>query len=185
MSDITKISETTGIDYDINHNNLLFDNIPIAIRIFIYDTIMKPRYFKYLQVVFDSLKTMWLSFLNYRYDTIQETRITGQTIVLEKWLQIFFNNSDIHIVSATATFNLNFLYRKSEHLDESYIARESGDITVDPQLYLFTKDESVLQFDFTVEVPLALINTGITIDQIKSQVDKYKYLGTLYNVVVI
>ncbi len=187
--DITNISETTDIDFNINHDNLLFDSIPSALRIYSYDegtngiVIYKAKYFKYLQVVFESLTNMWLSFLNYRKNTIQQTRISGQRIVLEKWLQIKFSNPNIQIVSATLDFAQVYIFRRSENVN-TYLFRD-GETPTSPQPYLFRKDEATLKYDFTVKVPVELINTGVTIDQLNAEVEKYKFLGSLYTIVVI
>ena len=109
-------------------------------------------------------------------------------MVLECWLNEYFKTTGIEIVNTFSTFENTYIYRDTEIGDiadsNQYLYRD-GEALLSDQVYLFNQSEVNTDFDFVVNVPAALINGGVTIQSIKSVVNKYKYMGVTFEVVII
>jgi hypothetical protein len=178
--EIPTYSELTGVSYIIKYERLVFDLLPKRYR--------KIKFYKYLLSSVYSLFKYWkFYFLPYRESSLREIRINSSTIVLEHWLNYTFNRTDIEIINSGFVASLTYIYRKGEVGDasnqNSYIYRK-GETNPTPQIYTFTKAEVALDTDFVVKIPQALLNTGVTQNQILAIVDKYVALGVTYKIEV-
>lgn len=176
---ITK-SITTNLSFLLNYNKIVFDLLPKR-----YRTI---TVFKFLLSSISSLTRFWNNnFLVYRENSLKEIRINCQTIVLEHYLNYFFNQTDIQIINTSYTIQLTYLYNKNEvgnAVAPVYIYNRDETPSTS-QVYLYTKSEVVVDVDFTVKVPLSLLSTGVTQQQIRAIVDKYIPLGVVYKIEII
>lgn len=177
---ITSKSHLTGVSYDIFIDKLLSNLLPTIYR--------TESVFNYIRCIFNTLNLFWYNqFITTRIDLIQETRVNGTKIVLEKWLREYFDNNLINIVNSTSEVDLTYIYQEDEAgsiQDNSYIYLR-GESPLSDQVYIFKKSEAIVEFDFIVEIPSDVISSGNSITEIKAIVDKFKYMGTSYEIVVI
>lgn len=186
------LSEFTGVDYNLNHDKLLFQLLPSVYR--------NTRIYRYIQSAWQSLKNFHQStFLPDREVLLTEIRVTGQKMVLEAWLRVFYGNCDINIINQLSELDIMYLYRKGESgdvADDTYIFRHSeiGDATTsgsgfpnteDDQEYILRREEAIPDVDFIVEIPAIVINSGISNSEIEAIIDRYKYMGTTYRIEII
>lgn len=185
-------SEFTSIDYNLNHDNLLFQLIPTVYR--------NIKVYRYIQSAWQSLKNFHSSvFLRDREILLTEIRITGQRMVLEAWLRVFYGNCDIQIINQSSELDIMYLYRDGESgdvEDDTFIFRHSeiGDATTagsgfpnteEDQEYLLTRREAIPEEDFLVLIPAQVINSGVSNREIEAIVDRYKFMGTTYTIEII
>jgi hypothetical protein len=178
---ISLVSETTGINYTINYEKIVFDLLPKRYR--------KIKLFKFILTSVYSLYSFWNNnFLVYRENSLREIRINSQTIVLEHYLNFFYNQTEIEILNTSFEISQTFIYKKDEIGDasnlNSYLYNQATTSGLSPQIYLYNRFEVQIEEDFTVRVPQSLLNTGVTQQQIKSLIDKYTVLGVTYKIVV-
>jgi hypothetical protein len=143
------------MNYNLNHDRLIFDNLPNKLR--------KRKIFCLIRSIFSALVTVYNNFLAFKDQTNFDIKINCQTIILEKYLQVKFSNS----------------------ISSSFVRKKNESTSGNSQIYLLKKSEAIINFDFVVKIPLAVINTGITLDQIESVVDQYKKIGTKYDIEII
>jgi hypothetical protein len=168
------------MNYNLNHDRLIFDNLPNKLR--------KRKIFCLIRSIFSALVTVYNNFLAFKDQTNFDIKINCQTIILEKYLQVKFSNVDIQILNSSFIFQQNYLYKKNEignSISSSFVRKKNESTSGNSQIYLLKKSEAIINFDFVVKIPLAVINTGITLDQIESVVDQYKKIGTKYDIEII
>ena len=163
--------------YPFNFIIWLNDLLPIIRR--------RVKIFSWYSVPFLELQNMYAAFLAFRCEMLFQSAANGQTIILERFLNMMFDNIDRGIVieNTLSNFDTLFLYRKGETPsagDESYIYRE-GETPIGNQEYLFNKSEVELSVDFIVKVPSSIYNI-INLGQLAAIVDKYKFVGTKYKI---
>lgn len=183
MTDIN-ISPFTNLKYDIDFNYTSFANTPSYYRHLVN--------FRILQVLASSKQIHFDNvFKEDRYKLMTETYVSNSRLALESYINDFFNVTGIEIVNSQTLLEQTILYRIAE----------AGDIG-DQQVYLYNKTElpdpvdinnthlfnlAEVQFeaDFFVNVPAILITNGLTVAQISAFIDKYKSVGTIYQVNVV
>jgi hypothetical protein len=177
---IEPYSHLNGVSYELDHDQLLYQLLPKIYR--------KEKIYKYIRSVYNSLQSYWGIFLKDRTQLLREVRITGQTIILEAWLRDIFDDCSINIINASAIVDIEYIYKLGESGDvddDVFIFRKDEIIPLVDNTYIFTRNEVIPEFDFIVEVPNVLINSGVTVREIEAIVDRYKYMGTTYQVVII
>lgn len=194
------------MNYSLNHARLIFDELPKKFR--------KIRMFQFLVACLSELVNMYNIFLEYIYYSTQtanpsayysagtsgldftgysnvnnyaNVNTTGVTIVLQKFLQLYYHDSTIHIVNTSYVINQVYLYNLNlEKYSNIYLYRSS-----EPQAgtngtsgtYLYSMNEINTNVDFVVYVPSYLFNNNVLLNQIHQLIDKYKIIGTIYSVV--
>lgn len=171
-------SNRSNFKYPFNPLIMLNDILPIIRR--------KTKIFNYIAVPFKYMWNFYLEFLEYRYQTLFITAPTGQTIVLERLLNLLFDpNGQIIIVNLASNFQTLYVYRDGEQLptgEQNFIYRRDEVLPIDGvQPYLFRKNEVELNFDFKILIPAALIGS-LNLAQIGAIVDLYKFTGTTYTI---
>ncbi len=179
------LSPFTGLDYRLDNSFIAFNLLPQYYRHLVN--------YRMVQTVANGSQLFWDNkFLPERFDFSQQLNITGQTIVLEAYLNEIFDFTErrIEIINAQTLLNPIFIYKNGEEGNVGnlgnfiYNKDELTDFDVQNS-YLYKKKEVVLDYDFEVKVPNELITLGLDINNLKSIVDKYKTVGTIYNVVYI
>ncbi len=171
-------SNRSNFKYPFNPLIMLNDVLPIIRR--------KSKIFNYLSVPFKYLWNFYLQFLEYRYQALFITAPTGQTIVLERLLNLLFDPTGrILIVNLASNFQTLYVYRDGEQLptgEQNFIYRSDETIPMDGvQQYLFRKNEVELNFDFKILIPFDLI-VLLNLAQVAAIVDMYKFAGTTYTI---
>lgn len=175
-------SNRSNLKYSVDWNLLCVDWLP--------DRMRKNIILNYLSVINNYLDIEWLAFLQYRYNTLLETAVNGQTIVLEKYLNVLFDPSDeqIRIVNTVSNFETLYVYNRNEapsQGDDIYIYRKGETIPFDGnQEYVFRKSEIELNFDFVVEIPNS-IAIFLNLSQVDAVVKRYKFAGTTYAIKIV
>ena len=132
----------------------------------------------WLYALIKPLKTSQLDFITYKDATIKELSYNSQTMMLEKLLNdeadntlrriyidtIFENKESQHLFNLGEDTGL-FIYNKSENQDKTY---------------LYSRSELILDFDFTIYVPLGLEDSE---PRIRALADKYKLAGIRYKII--
>jgi hypothetical protein len=173
-------SNRSNFTYPFNWLVMLNDYLPILRRV--------PKFFALLSVPFKYIWNFYLQFMNYRCLVLHSTAINGQTIVLEKALNVMFNNNEdgIEIVNTLINFQTLYVYNSFEQPpigQERYIFNRNEAIpTGATQSYVFRKDEIQFQYDFVVRIPAAIYSI-INLNQLRAIIDQYIFVGTNYNVV--
>lgn len=173
-------SPRSNLKYDFNWLLFLNDMLPIIRR--------KVRIFSYLAVPFKEMQNLYTGFLSTRCSTLFQTAFNGQSIVLERYLNMLFDNIDRGIVieNVISNFQTMYVYKSGETPpvgDESYIYKEdevippSGD-----QEYIFRKDQVEFVVDFLVKIPEARYSV-LNIGQVEAVVELYKAAGTTFRVI--
>lgn len=180
-----ELSPFTGLNYNIDFSFIAFNLLPNYYRHLtnyrICQTVANTN-----QLFHDN------KFLTDRFLLSQKTYVTGQTIVLEAFLNELFDITlrRIEIINTQSLLNQVFLYNKGEAGNIGnmgtflYNKDELSDSDV-RNTYLYNKHEVILDVDFTINVPIDLINAGLDINNLKYVVDYYKTVGTIYSIVYI
>ena len=172
-------SNRSSLNYQLDFLLILNDLLPILRR--------EEKLFAFFSVPYKVMWNSYLGFLQLRCDTLFETAANGQTIVLEKLLNVLFDPIDqgIIIENIGSNFESMFLYKRNEQPaigDESFIYNRGEVIpTGGTQEYLFRKSEVELNEDFIVKIP-AVIFPSLNVGQISAVVHKYKFVGTVYKI---
>jgi hypothetical protein len=172
-------SHLTGVSYEIDSDKWLFQLLPPKFS--------KGNSFKYIRCIFNALNTFHNRFLKERVQYLKEIRITGQKMILEKWLNDYFKTEGIVIINGNSVFTNTYLYQMGESgdVDDDTFLYQQGETPLSDQVYLFTIPEAIPDFDFKVEVPSQLINSGVSVREIEAVVDRYKYMGVTYEVLIV
>ncbi len=170
-------SNRSNFRYEFNWLVWLNDMLPIKRR--------TVSIFSWFAVPFKELQNMYLSFLLLRCELLFQSAANGQTIILERFLNMLFDDIDrgIIIENTLSNFETLYLYRRGEQPsvgDESFLYQK-GEFPLGNQEYLFNKDEVELSVDFIVKVPSAIYGI-INLGQLAAIVDKYKFVGTKYKI---
>jgi len=136
----------------------------------------------WLQVLIAPVADLHAAFLAYRTATNTQLSYTGQVILLERLLNLRYYNAfdpnpitpfkPIYIIDVPTQVQLVPLYLKSEAVPQTVYLQ-----TENIPWVLFTRAETLLNYDFKIMVPASL-----TFDQteLRRLVDRYKYAGTQY-----
>ena len=168
------------LSYDVDFNVLMFNNLPIKYR--------RIKIFKYISVIMESINTSYKTFLNDRDIYIKNQNVNGQTIVLEAFLQDYYQNVGIYIQNSGSLAETKYLFTPDETPQEIDEVNLFDEVEFDEQViesrktYLFSESEIESGVDFTVFVPFSVLSYT-PISQIEGLVDRYKYLSTIYNVI--
>jgi hypothetical protein len=127
-------------------------------------------------------------FTNYRPDVIFRTRYNSQTIVLEGILNFIFDVQSVNKIYIDNTDNnldQVFFYKETEGYLPVFFSTE----TEDEPVYFYNEDEYLVDFDFIVYVPSTWTDSSTSgrsfsdFDlQIENEVEKYRIMGTNYEV---
>jgi hypothetical protein len=163
----------------------LNDMLPIIRR--------KVKIFSWFAIPFREMNNMYLAFLNQRCQWLFESAVTPQTIVLERFLNMLFDNVDrlILIENVGSNFETMFVYRgnlpngpaeEPSAGDEAFIYNRNEAIPPSGNKeYIFRKSEVELAVDFIVKIPTAIYPV-LNLGQVAAIVDSYKALGTIYRI---
>lgn len=140
----------------------------------------KPRYLALLNLLFYPVKQVHESFLNYVALKRIEMSYTGQTMLMERFLndQFDVNLRRIRVVHVADNSGQIYLYFESEGQLPSYLYFESE---AKPPIYLYFEgtESGTITFNFLVKIPTEL--TAQT-EQIRGAVRRYKVAGPTYDV---
>ena len=145
------------------------------------------KIFSWFAVPYKELNNRYLRFLDFRCQWLFQSASNGQTIKLERYLNLLFDKEDkrIYIENVTSNFETLFVYGRTEDPsagDESYIYNKGETIPVDGnQEYIFRKSEVQLSKDFIVRVPTE-IYTIINLEYLGVVVEEYKFAGTTFKI---
>lgn len=115
-------------------------------------------------------------FSDYRDETSRNLSFNGQTIVLERALNLHYDTGDgIYITNAEITGTVAYMYKQGD--DATMYAWEDGG---DDTLYLWYSGDVVGAYDFTVYVPVALVFEEV---EMRAFVDQYRLAGKRYQIV--
>ena len=171
---IDENSTTTGISNVINYRFLIFNLLPVRYR--------KNKLFSILSVISSQLYKFWTyNFRSYRLNTLLLMRINGQKIILQKYLNDYFQSTGIYIINNFNNINFIFLYKISEN-NPIYLFKQNE--ILETPVYFNRKEETFSTFSFTVYIPSAVIAIYPQY-QIEYIVNKYKDASMTYNVVII
>tara|TARA_R110002050_G_scaffold67834_2_gene146917 strand:- start:863 stop:1414 length:552 start_codon:yes stop_codon:yes gene_type:complete len=172
-------SNRSKFKYEFSWLVWLNDMIPIIRR--------KVRIFSWFAIPFKELNNMYFSFLERRCQYLFESAANSQSIVLERFLNMLFDNTDRGIVieNIGSNFETLYVYRKGEQPsagDDIYLYNRDESIPpTGGQEYLFKKSEVELSVDFIVKIPSAIYPL-LNLEQVKAIVDLYKSIGTTYRI---
>lgn len=124
------------------------------------------------------------SFFNVFFPDVKlRARRTGQKIILENTLNQEFNpdqtSSLIFISNNQGAVNIEFIYNESELIEIDYFDNESEGNPV----FISNLSEIVSSSSFTVFVPSFVLN-NFTEGAIAAEVDRYRPVGSTYNIVI-
>ena len=159
------------MNYNLNITQLIADYLPPVLRLPVrkawLETLLKPLY---------SLQTAFLAFITQmRY----ESSLTGQTTILEMYLNNLFDNTNRRIFIEETAITGDFWYFEAENQADDFLYFEAEN-QADTYLQFENEDLPASFARFTVNVPAVL---GIPEAQIRANVDKYKIAGVSYLVV--
>lgn len=175
-------SNRSNLKYQVDWNLLTVDFLP--------DRMRKNIIVNFISVINGYIDLKWFEFLNYRYNTLLETSVNGQTIVLQKYLNMIFDpiDQEIVITNTASNFETLYVYNRNEQPsagDDIYIYRKGE--TIPPsgnQEYVFRKSEIELNVDFTVDIPSSKA-LFLPLNQITAIVNKYNFISTTFALRII
>ncbi len=170
-------SNRSDFKYEFNWLVWLNDMLPIKRR--------TVSIFSWFAVPFKEIQNLYLSFLLLRCQLLFQSAANGQTIKLERFLNMLFDDVDRGIIIENTLINFDtlYLYRRGEQPsagDESFLYNRD-ETPLGNQEYLFQKDEVELSVDFIVKVPSSIYSI-INLGELAAIVDKYKFVGTKYKI---
>lgn len=120
-------------------------------------------------------------FSDFKKKSDEDVRWNGQTIVLEYGLNTRFPEGDgnFYITNNGSTGAITYAFKSTES-QIMYVF----DSSESPQTYIHQSLEYLPEFDFTVMMPTAAIDDGITTIQVKAFVDLFKIAGKRYNIII-
>tara|TARA_R110000765_G_scaffold3205_2_gene10012 strand:+ start:1903 stop:2442 length:540 start_codon:yes stop_codon:yes gene_type:complete len=166
------------LSYEVDWELFIFDNLPVKFR--------QVKIYAYLSTVFNSVNTYYKEFLKQRDGYLKLQNVNGQTMVLEAYLQDYFQDATIYIENSGSFAQSKHLYKPSEtpqELEETnlYDEAEFNIQPIDRKTYLFSKSEISSGVDFTVFVPLTILQFT-PISQIEGIIERFRFVGTIYKV---
>ena len=166
------------LSYEVDWELMIFDNIPVKFREIIIYT--------YLATIFNSVNTYYTQFLKDRDEYLKLQNVNGQTIVLEAYLQDYFQENSIYIENSSLFAETRYLFKPTETpqvLDEVnlYDQPEFDTVPSVDKTYLFSKAEVDSGYDFIVYVPFTVLQFT-SIAQIEGIIERYRFVGTTYKV---
>jgi hypothetical protein len=178
------ISPVTNLEYIIDFDYVAFANLPTYYRRLIN--------FRILQVINSSKQTHFdNTFKNDKDILYTQTYVSNSRLSLEAYINDYFNTTGITIVNSQKLLEDVILYRDQFEIgdissNQTYLYQI--DELLDPEdelnTHLYNKLEVNLDSDFYVNVPSSLLLT-ITQKQIEAFVEKYKSVGTIYQIVIV
>lgn len=158
--------------FNINFRKLAIEWLPTFLR--------SPLIVAFSFLLIAPLERLYIEFLKIRIEHINRMQHNFQKFSLQKRLNDVFDVVErrIEIVSAIR-YNGVFLYTKAE--DDAQHTKTKwlyGDTT---PIYLRTKAELSLDFDFIVEIP----DTGIDQEQLKAEIEYYMLQSKKYRIEIV
>ena len=158
--------------FNINFRKLAVEWLPTFLR--------SPLIVAFSFVMISPLERLYIEFLKVRRDHIDRMSHNFQKFSMQKWLNDVFDFAErrIKIVSGVNYYGI-FLYTKAE--DDAQFTKTKwlyGDAS---PIYLRTKDELSVEFDFIVEIP----DTGIDQEQLKAEIEYYMLQSKNYKIVIV
>lgn len=144
----------------------------------------KPKLIAWLMVLVSPIQTLWNEFSAYRLSILDQVSFNSQIIYLEKLLNDRYNIAMVQLIFITDVANVEYQYlaNKAEGYPPLYLKNkaEAGDT-----LYIGNKSEYFGQYDFIVNVPLAiytdlLTNNSAGLNNMKALINFYKLAGKRY-----
>ena len=160
--------------FDVNWTKFIKTLTPIFWR--------KSIHLDWLMVLISQVKSLHITFLQYRQDAIYKVTHTGQTISLTKVLNDKFDSTNRQIyIQDTSDISFVFLYNKIEGQSKRYVYNKSE---LKPKFYVKNKEEYYGLIDFIVNVPITIYTLLGTngIDEMKGWVNYYKLAGKRYEI---
>lgn len=154
--------------YNMNWDNFILDNLPIAQR--------RPITLKWLKVIFKCIARLHLEFLDFRNNTLYKVNHNSQICYLQAVLNDSFDNAQRRIIIKNAVLRQPLWFYEPEENKPVLFYEESDDKTV----YFREESEFIGDgADFTVLVPIDLkpINTqeeNAFMIKMRGQIDYYK-----------
>lgn len=192
---ISIYSNSNGVSYDINYNQLLFDLLPKRYR--------QIKLFKYLASGFSGLYSFWNSlFLSYRDNTLSEIKINSQSIVLSFYIEQEFDLTGVYIENPVVSDLNTYLYQGGKLIDDeidpsdlrnTYLYQggfpetDENNSTSGLNTYLYQggyplRDElNNNDYDFYIMIPT--IYSSIPTQPIIAYVNKYIIFGMTFEIV--
>lgn len=135
--------------------------------------LQKPIRVSWLAALFKGLRSVHDQFITYTDLKVYEIKFNGQTIKLEKLLQNKFGPG-IYIVNNGASLD-SFLI--GDGVDTGSYIGDGPDVDA-----WIGEDYNPALTNFTVNVPVAIVFVQ---DEMKAWINKYKLLGTTYNILIV
>lgn len=142
-----------------------------------WPALRKPRGMALVDVLLHPLRSLILEFKLFRDQKRVELSYTGQTMLLQRYLNDRFDPDEKRILIIHAQDMSTYLYFEGEGQLPFYLYHESEG--AGSFLFFEGEAESVFEEDFQVSIPASL--TAIA-QQIREAVKKYKIAGVTYTV---
>ena len=140
-----------------------------------------PIHQSWLNMFMAPLATLNDSFFNTYFPDVQKrAKQTGQKILLEQTLNNLFNPGNarkITIDNSGDDLGTSFFYNSNEGYPAQYFYNENEGET---PFYFYNQSEYFGLNDFVVFVPIEVIN-NFTVDQVRSEINKFRPVGTKFN----
>jgi hypothetical protein len=172
-------SGESGIKYEFDWLKVLIDWMAINRR--------KDKMFSFSAIPWKYLWNEYFKFLDTRCNTLFLTAFNGQTLSLERMLNILFDDVDRGIVikNKTTIFLSMHLFNRNETAatgEDPFLFNRSEVLPMAAtQRYLFNLEEIDTQFDFTVCIP-SVVYGSINLGQVESVIRTYTPIGKTFNI---
>jgi len=150
------------------------DLLPVELR--------KPKMIAWLTNICKSERNIFEIFELFRLRVNECRRYSSQTLSLEAFLRLKFNNNGINIVNSFSDFDIILIYWlfENQQFEFDYWLEETEDEGFPNSYWLEEEANITLYYDFIVEVPFILISKE---DEIKSYLNKIKLAGKRYKII--
>jgi hypothetical protein len=136
------------------------------------------RWKQWIGICLWGLQQVNVLFVAYRATTTFNLGFNGQSVYLEKWLNLKFDatNQTYQIINRPV-LETPAIWNKAEQVG-THIFNKSESSS--DRMYMFNKNENTAGFDFIVYVPAPLVLNSALIALIRFEVDKFVVAGKSY-----
>lgn len=173
-------SLNSSVLYSLDFNWLAWNMLPKVYR--------NNETFAFIYCIYSEIETFFNLFKKYRVKSIQQSRVNSTTIVFQKYLRDLYNNCAITIINNYNVADKLYLFNQDEsegQTDVNKVYLYNKDENNSNNFYVYNQTESSLGFDFEVNIPIEIIESGVNINEIKSIIKKYSPLSTRFGINII
>lgn len=159
-------------NYNFNVKKFVRDFFPYILR--------KTKLLALMESVALPIQTLVFAFLVYVETTRYNLKITGQTIVLQNYLNDKMDFIQRRIIIIHPQITQNFIWNKTENQSPDFVSFKN-EIYSSP--FVKNKNENINGIaDFVVKIPLDI---SLQIPKIKAFIENYKLAGKTYQIQII